>query len=166
MTQSGSTLWGSDHERQAQGGAGASLRRATLKLAADAKVPQLLPWMARKIGMIGTPEAIALLVKSVGDKAGFVDVELDPSNPDVVWAASYERVRGAYFLKSGGPGSGLWKSTDAGRTWTQVKGGGLPESTLGRIRSNCEPAALRAMALLLTEIADENTPQPDRKSRH
>ena len=34
------------------------------------------------------------------------------------------------------------------------------------IRSNCEPAALRAMALLLTEIADENTPQPDRKSRH
>ena len=73
------------------------------------------------------------LVKDVGPKAGFVDVELDPSNPDVVWAASWERVRGPYFLQSGGPGSALWRSADAGRTWTKVTGGGLPTSTLGRI---------------------------------
>ena len=43
--------------------------------------------------------------KFVSDKAGFVDVQLDPSNPDIVWASSYERVRGPYFLQSGGPGS-------------------------------------------------------------
>lgn len=73
------------------------------------------------------------LVKDVGPKAGFVDVELDPSNPDVVWASSWERVRGPYFLQSGGPGSALWKSTDAGKTWTKVTGGGLPASTLGRV---------------------------------
>lgn len=72
-------------------------------------------------------------VKFVSDRAGFVDVQLDPSNPDVVWAASYERSRGPYFLKSGGPGSALWKSTDAGRTWAQVRGSGLPETTLGRL---------------------------------
>jgi hypothetical protein len=73
------------------------------------------------------------LVKFVSDKAGFVDVALDPKNPDVIWAASYERVRGPYFLRSGGPGSALWKSTDAGATWTEIKGGGWPETTKGRI---------------------------------
>jgi photosystem II stability/assembly factor-like uncharacterized protein len=73
------------------------------------------------------------LVKFVSDKAGVVDVALDPSDPNVVWAASWERVRGPYFLQSGGPGSALWKSTDAGATWTEIKGGGFPESTKGRI---------------------------------
>ncbi|MCY7379351.1 MAG: hypothetical protein LH467_08465 [Gemmatimonadaceae bacterium] len=73
------------------------------------------------------------LVKFISDKAGFVDVQLDPGNPDVVWASSWERVRGPYFLYSGGAGSALWKSTDAGKTWAEVKGGGLPETTKGRM---------------------------------
>ncbi|MDB4881198.1 MAG: hypothetical protein JWL60_2644, partial [Gemmatimonadetes bacterium] len=73
------------------------------------------------------------LVKFVSDKAGFVDVQLDPSNPDIVWASSWERVRGPWFLNSGGPGSSLWKSVDAGRTWAEVRGGGFPETTRGRI---------------------------------
>jgi photosystem II stability/assembly factor-like uncharacterized protein len=89
------------------------------------------------------------LAKSVGDKAGFVDVELDPTNPDVVWAASYERVRGPHFLKSGGPGSGLWKSTDAGRTWAQVQGGGLPASTLGRIEIAIAASDPKVMYLMV-----------------
>ena len=73
------------------------------------------------------------LVKFISDKAGFVDVQLDPGNPDVVWASSWERVRGPYFLYSGGAGSAFWKSTDSGKTWAEVKGGGLPETTKGRM---------------------------------
>lgn len=73
------------------------------------------------------------LVKFVSDKAGFVDVAIDPKNPNVIWASSYERVRGPYFLRSGGPGSNLWKSTDAGATWTEIKGGGWPDTEKGRI---------------------------------
>jgi photosystem II stability/assembly factor-like uncharacterized protein len=73
------------------------------------------------------------LVKFISDKAGFVDVAIDPSNPNTLWAASWERQRGPYFLQSGGPGSGLWKSTDGGETWTLQQGCGLPESTFGRI---------------------------------
>ena len=73
------------------------------------------------------------LVKFISEKAGFVDVQLEPGNPDVVWAASWERVRGPYFLYSGGAGSALWKSIDAGKTWAEVKGGGLPETTKGRM---------------------------------
>ncbi len=73
------------------------------------------------------------VIKFISERAGFIDVQLDPSNPDIVWASSYERMRGPYFLQSGGSGSALWKSTDAGATWTKVTGGGFPATTLGRI---------------------------------
>jgi photosystem II stability/assembly factor-like uncharacterized protein len=89
------------------------------------------------------------LVKFISDKAGFVDVAMDPSNPNVLWASSWERVRGPYFLRSGGPGSGLWKSTDAGETWTEVKGNGLPESTLGRISVSIAASNPRIMYLMV-----------------
>jgi hypothetical protein len=88
------------------------------------------------------------LVKFVSDKAGFVDVQLDPSNPDVVWASSWERVRGPYFLYSGGAGSALWKSSDAGKSWTEVRGNGFPETTKGRINfdiSRSNPKIIYAM---------------------
>ena len=79
------------------------------------------------------------LAKFVSDKAGFIDVAIDPKNPNVVWASSWERVRGPYFLKSGGPGSGLWKSTDGGNSWTEIKGGGFPETQKGRISFSIYP---------------------------
>ena len=73
------------------------------------------------------------LVKFISDKAGFVDVAMDPRDPNTLYASSYERVRGPWFLKSGGPGSALWKTTDAGATWTKITGGGFPTTDLGRI---------------------------------
>jgi photosystem II stability/assembly factor-like uncharacterized protein len=73
------------------------------------------------------------LSKFVSDRAGFVDVAMDPSDPNTLYASSWERVRGQYFLKSGGPGSALWKTTDAGATWTKITGHGFPTTTLGRI---------------------------------
>lgn len=85
------------------------------------------------------------LVKFISDKVGFVDVKLDPSNPNVVWAASWEVIRTPYSLKSGGPGSGLWKSTDAGANWTEVKGNGFPTGLKGRIRIGIAPSNPRVM---------------------
>jgi photosystem II stability/assembly factor-like uncharacterized protein len=73
------------------------------------------------------------LVKFISDKAGFIDVAIDPANPNHLLASSWERVRGPYFLQSGGPGSALWRSTDAGETWTEITGGGFPETMKGRI---------------------------------
>jgi photosystem II stability/assembly factor-like uncharacterized protein len=73
------------------------------------------------------------LIKFISDKAGFVDVAMHPDDPNVLFAASWERVRGPWFLQSGGPGSALWKSTDGGDSWTEVSGGGFPTTMKGRI---------------------------------
>ncbi|MEE2897551.1 MAG: hypothetical protein VX815_03700 [Gemmatimonadota bacterium] len=73
------------------------------------------------------------LVKFISDEAGFVDLIMHPENPDVLWAAAWQRVRGPYFLQSGGPGSGLWKTVDGGDSWTEVEGDGFPTSEKGRI---------------------------------
>ncbi|MCK5652243.1 MAG: hypothetical protein KAJ42_12740, partial [Gemmatimonadetes bacterium] len=73
------------------------------------------------------------LVKFISDKAGFVDLVMHPNDPNTLFAASWERVRGPYFLQSGGPGSALWKSTDGGDSWTEVVGSGFPTALKGRI---------------------------------
>jgi photosystem II stability/assembly factor-like uncharacterized protein len=80
------------------------------------------------------------LVKFISDKAGFVDVAFHPDDADVLFAASWERVRGPWFLNSGGPGSALWKSTDGGDSWTEVVGNGFPETTKGRIGIAISPS--------------------------
>ena len=73
------------------------------------------------------------LIKFISEKAGVVDVAMDPSDPNTLFAASWERLRTPYSLKSGGPGSALWKTTDAGATWSEVKGGNFPAGPKGRI---------------------------------
>ncbi|HEY4100812.1 MAG TPA: hypothetical protein VGM20_08040 [Gemmatimonadales bacterium] len=93
------------------------------------------------------------LVKFISDKAGFVDVTLDPRNPDVIYAAAWERLRTPYSLKSGGPGSGLWKSTDAGATWSEIKGNGFPDGVKGRIGLALAPSN-PDIVYALTEAAD------------
>lgn len=69
----------------------------------------------------------------ISDEAGFVDIAMHPKDPQILFASSWERVRGPYFLRSGGPGSALWKSTDGGDSWTEVEGGGFPSTEKGRI---------------------------------
>jgi photosystem II stability/assembly factor-like uncharacterized protein len=72
--------------------------------------------------------------KFIDEDTGFTDVVMDPSNPNVLFAASYQRRRQAWGFNGGGPGSGLWKTTDGAKTWTKLSGNGLPDNPMiGRI---------------------------------
>ena len=64
---------------------------------------------------------------------GAADIVFDPGNPNILYASLWQMRRQPWYFSSGGPGSGLYKSTDAGLTWQQLQGRGLPEGTIGRI---------------------------------
>ncbi len=68
----------------------------------------------------------------VDNRTGAVDIVLDPKNPEIVYAAMYDKLRLPWTYMVGGPGSGIHKSTDGGKTWTKLAGG-LPAGMLGRI---------------------------------
>jgi photosystem II stability/assembly factor-like uncharacterized protein len=77
----------------------------------------------------------------VDDNVGAVDLAMDPANPRVLYAGMWRVRRTPYSLESGGPGSGLWKSTDGGDTWAELShGSGLPKGTLGIIGVTVSPA--------------------------
>ncbi len=68
------------------------------------------------------------------DKTGAVDIELDPNNPRIIYAALWEAYRNPWSLVSGGPGSGLYKSADGGDTWKEITDKeGLPKGIKGKI---------------------------------
>ena len=67
-----------------------------------------------------------------GARAGANDLVMDPSNPNTLYVSFYQRLRRAYRFDSGGPDSGIFKSTDAGKTWRRLTRG-LPGGDLGRI---------------------------------
>jgi photosystem II stability/assembly factor-like uncharacterized protein len=71
-------------------------------------------------------------VLKVDDDTGANDLAMDATNNRILYASTYQRRRTECCMNGGGPGSGLWKSTDAGETWTRLKGG-FPEGPLGRI---------------------------------
>jgi photosystem II stability/assembly factor-like uncharacterized protein len=68
------------------------------------------------------------------DKTGAIDISVDRTNPNVLYAALWEAYRIEYQMSSGGPGSGLFKSTDGGDTWKEItRNQGLPSGVVGRI---------------------------------
>ena len=68
----------------------------------------------------------------VDDDTGATELVMDPSNNKVIYAATYQRRRATWGFNGGGPGSAMWKSSDAGRTWTKLTRG-VPAGHLGRI---------------------------------
>jgi photosystem II stability/assembly factor-like uncharacterized protein len=70
--------------------------------------------------------------KFIDENTGFVDVAIDPENPETLYAAAYQRRRRGWGFNGGGPGSGLYKTTDGGESWIRLTKG-LPGGTTGRI---------------------------------
>ncbi len=79
-------------------------------------------------------------ILDIDENTGINEFVIDPNNPDVIVASSYQRRRHVWALINGGPGSGVHKTTDGGATWNRVKGG-LPDGDLGRIGLAAAPSA-------------------------
>ncbi|MEX1182781.1 MAG: hypothetical protein WEF86_06065 [Gemmatimonadota bacterium] len=97
----------------------------------------------------------------VDDQVGVIEMVMDPVNPAVLYAATYDKERVAWRLQQGGPGSGIHKTTDGGDTWTRLEGG-LPTGNIGRIgldvyRQN--PSVLYALVENMNPRPEE-LPQP------
>jgi photosystem II stability/assembly factor-like uncharacterized protein len=67
------------------------------------------------------------------ENTGAVDVAFDPQNPNILFASLWEARRTPWTLSSGGPGSGVYRSTDGGTTWKHLEEHGLPKGPYGRI---------------------------------
>ena len=102
----------------------------------------------------------------VDERTGAIDLAQDPSRPDVLYASMWEKARAPWNFLESGPGSGLYKSTDSGQTWTRL-GGGLPTgATVGRIGLALAPSRPDTLYAVLdnqarrpaAEMVDEETP--------
>ncbi len=80
------------------------------------------------------------LILEIDENTGVVDLVADPRDPDVIYAATYQRRRHTWTLINGGPGSGIHKTTDGGGTWTELTSG-LPKTDMGRIGLAIAPKA-------------------------
>ncbi|HSW29590.1 MAG TPA: hypothetical protein VLH75_08940 [Longimicrobiales bacterium] len=90
---------------------------------------------------------------------GASDLAMDARNPDVLYAAMYQRLRKAWGFNGGGPGSGIYKSTDGGSTWKELTNG-LPAGEMGRIGiavSRSNPDVVMAL------VEAPNKPAPGRQ---
>lgn len=78
-------------------------------------------------------------ILDIDENTGINEFVIDPGNPDVIVASSYQRRRHVWTLINGGPGSGIHKTTDGGISWYKVAGG-LPAGDLGRIGLAAAPS--------------------------
>jgi photosystem II stability/assembly factor-like uncharacterized protein len=100
-----------------------------------------------------------------GRDAGAVDLAMDPGNPRVLYASFWQVRRNPYHFDSGGPGSGLFKSTDGGDTWTDISHApGLPRGVEGRIGVTVSPANPERVWALV-EAADGGVFRSDNAGR-
>src|SRR5215510_11583766 len=91
----------------------------------------------------------------IDNKTGAIDLVMRRSDPETLYAATYECLRFPWRLQDGGPGTGIHKTTDGGKTWQRL-GGGLPTGEIGRIGLDIYQKDPR----ILYAIVDNRNPQP------
>lgn len=69
----------------------------------------------------------------VDEHTGASDIIMDPNNPEILFAGTWQMIIWTWGRRSGGPGGGLFRSTDGGDTWERLEGNGLPRPPLGKV---------------------------------
>jgi photosystem II stability/assembly factor-like uncharacterized protein len=101
-----------------------------------------------------------------GREIGAIDLAMDPVNPNVLYGATYDKVRRPWTFGEGGPGSAIFKSTDGGATWKQLANG-LPTGMIGRIGlsiARSDPKTVYAV-IENANARDPKVPADERRKR-
>ena len=93
-------------------------------------------------------------VLTLDDDAGVTDLEMDPDDPDVLYAAAYQRRRHVWAFLAGGPRSGVYKSVDGGASWRRLENG-LPKGDVGKIGLAVSPVDPRLVYATIEAGEDE-----------
>ncbi len=96
----------------------------------------------------------------VNEKTGASDLIMDPSNPNILYAAMWEFRRTAWGFNSGGPSSALYKSTDAGKTWNKIHNG-FPQGDLGRFAIAIAPSNPKTVFAVVESKKDKGLYRSD-----
>jgi photosystem II stability/assembly factor-like uncharacterized protein len=99
-----------------------------------------------------------------GREIGAIDIAMDPSNPNHLYAATYDKVRRPWTFGEGGPGSAIFKSTDGGSTWRQLTNG-LPTGMLGRIGLAVARNAPKTVYAVIENANSTKVPAEERRQR-
>ena len=101
--------------------------------------------------LTGVIEATGRFENETTRHLGVVEVVMHPGDPDTLYAATYDKVRRPWTFNPGGPGSRIYKSTDAGAHWTMLEGG-LPMGMLGRIGLAVSKAAPETVFAVIEDV--------------
>ncbi len=156
---SGNGIWKSDDAGKSWKHIGLEDSRHITRIVIDPKNPDLVfasclghLWGSNKMrGVYRTKDGGKNWerVLFVSEEAGAVDLTMDPSNSRILYASTWKVKRTPYNLESGGEGSALWKSTDAGSTWKNLlPNKGMPKGTIGIIGvsvSKADPKRIYAL---------------------
>ncbi|MEM7800630.1 MAG: glycosyl hydrolase [Chloroflexota bacterium] len=93
-------------------------------------------------------------VLEIDEHTGVTDIVFDPTNPDLIIAAAYQRRRHIYAFLGGGPGSGIYKTTDGGSSWRKMTEG-LPQGDMGKIGLATTPANPNVVYATIEANAEE-----------
>jgi photosystem II stability/assembly factor-like uncharacterized protein len=102
----------------------------------------------------GKTWAKSLDVKLNGRAIGAADIVMDPAKPEILYATTYDKERKPWTFNLGGMGSGIYKTVDAGKTWTKLTTG-LPGGPLGRIGLDIYP---KNPLILYANVENANKP--------
>ncbi|MCA9300869.1 MAG: hypothetical protein KDA28_17485, partial [Phycisphaerales bacterium] len=94
-------------------------------------------------------------VLDISENTGANEVHIDPSDPDTMYASVYQRRRHVWTLIDGGPESGVWKSTDGGKTWREINKG-LPGEDKGRIGLDISPVDPNVVYAIVEAAEDKS----------
>jgi len=92
----------------------------------------------------------------INDVTGAIDLEINPNNPSVLYAAMWERERRAWDFRGSGKNSGVYKSTDGGTSWEKLEGRGLPD---GEGFGRCGLAISNSNPEIIYALIDNNAPK-------